>query len=97
MNEGSQRQGFHLSFQPTITLGTVVHIVFLAVLLVAAWTRISDRLSADEDKISAQQQVLLQQSTISQQTQIQLTRTDAILDGVEKELARDENQAAQRR
>lgn len=89
----AQKPRMHLSFQPTITLGTVIHIVFLCVLLVAAWTRVSDRLAVDEEKIADQAQVQLQQTNLTQQMQIQEMRTDTILAALESQVTRDEQQA----
>lgn len=86
--------GLHFAFQPTFTLGTVVHVVVLAVVLIVGWTKINDRIDQHDKDIKVEQEMQDKEQTIVQELQLEQVRTAAILSATEERIARDENKSA---
>lgn len=83
-------KGWHVKFQPTFTLGTLLHLVMMIILLVGAWTRINDRLDSDQEQIKASESVESSLTTTIQQMQINLADDTTLISELESRITRDE-------
>lgn len=92
--EPSQKPaGLHLSFQPTLTLGTVLHVVVLAILLIAAWTHVTDRLDVQDKQINDAQRIQVQLTNSVQQLELNVATDTTVISELERRLTQDETKA----
>ena len=73
-------------FEPTITLGTVIHVVSMAILLVAFWIHVSDRLQTLEDYRAEQQALYEKELGLIQSMQINQAQQSVIIQNLDRRM-----------
>jgi hypothetical protein len=82
--EQAVRNPFKFDF--TITLGTVLHILATAILLIVAWVHITDRLQVLEDYRTRQEILFEKQSELLQSMQLNQAQQTVIIQNLERRL-----------
>jgi hypothetical protein len=73
-------------FDLTVTLGTVLHMLATAILLIVAWVHITDRLQVLEDYRTRQEILFEKQSELLQSMQLNQAQQTVIIQNLERRL-----------